>query len=480
MNEPSRGQPPDLEAEPDELEITDLRTADQTGSGEPRPTSSQLVVPRLPVHRLARLVGALAALALVITLLLYGIRSGALIGRDNAQATIEPPLPTPVVRYPDLHGMQCLHDDAWSPDSQYFAYAGNASQSCGYGQYAPNLINIYRARDGAFVRQLAPDPAIFAALGQQPPAVAQAYATPAPNAPFLMCENLLWSRDGQRFAVVFVLTQGDRTLLGVAVVRAQDGAVERVVAAPQIASGYMVWDLNAGTAATYDTQYSTSAGITRIIAPALTWSATGELQPSGTFPPPGTNEPIGNPNGDASFSIWQPGSVVRSMPSGSGRQGQAGAYVFNTQLVAWSPDARYVAAFFVAGGRLQPSHTPAPDGATLAQSHGADLPLLPLRDAGLDQALHHVLTRMDLANASSQSTAWIAYRSDGKAIALLDDQQDFAVYSAGSGTALYPFRYLNLLPNTHNGNAWALRWSPDGTALLLPDGSLLHVGRLGG
>lgn len=477
MNEPPRGQPPELDAEPDDLEISDLRAAGRTESEEIGAATGRPVPRYLSVRRLARLGGAIGMLVLVSALLLYGIRSGALVGTVTVQAMLTPPLPTPVVRYPDLHGMQCLRDDAWSPDSQYFAYAGDASQGCGYGQYAPNLINIYRARDGVFMRQLAPDAAIFAALRQPLPPVAPPYATPAPDAPFLMYEFLLWSRDGQRLAVVFVFTQGNQAMLGVAVVRARDGAVERVVLGnalpPSVSTtSYAVFDLSSGAATAFPNPITGHSA-----APGYAWSADGQLVPAA----PGPAGAVGNPSGDARFSIWQPGSIALSMPNGSNRSGQAqaGVYVFNTQVVAWSPDGRYVAAFFLAGGRVQPSHTPAPDSGTLAQLNAANLPLLPLRDAGLDQALHHVLTRMDLANASSQSTAWIAYRPDGKAIALLDDQQDFAVYASGTGAALYPFRYLDLLPNTHNGDAWALRWSPDGTALLLPDGSLLHVGHPG-
>ena len=485
-------QPQSPEVEHDDLEISDLREADQPGRRKSWSGPGLAGGPRSTGRQALRVGGVLAALALAVAVLLYGIHSGAQVGDQRAQATAVPSLPTPIVRYPELHGLQCLRDDAWSPDSRYFAWAGNTSQGCGYGQYFPNVINIYRAPDGAFVRQLAPDQAILAALGQAPPPTVPPYATPAPGTTFLMYDFLLWSRDGQRFAVVFVLNEGNRTLIGVAVVRTQDGEVERVVAAPDIELGsYTVWDLNAGTAATRDAGYSASAGLTLLTAPAFTWSASGQLLPAGAFPPSGASGPsalgpIGSPDGDASFSIWQPGSIALSMANGSGQAGQtgqagqAGVYTFNTQIVAWSPNGRYVAAFFLAGGRVQPSHTPAPDPATLAQLHAADLPLLPLRDAGLDQALHHVVTRMDLANASSQASAWIAYRPDGKALALLDDQHDFAVYAAGTGEALYPFRYLDLLSNTHNGNAWAMRWSPDGTALLLPDGSLLHVGRLSG
>lgn len=186
MHEPPDGQvpAPAPEAERDDFEITNLRGADRE-----RPHVPLTAGQRLPRWRLVRLGGVLVALALAVAMLLYGIHSGALVGSVAQTTPSLAPLPTPVLRYPDIHGLQCLRDDAWSPDSRYFAYAGNTSQGCGYGQYFPNVINIYRAADGAFVRQLAPDQRNLAAIDQPVPPAATPAATPAPNAPFLMYDR---------------------------------------------------------------------------------------------------------------------------------------------------------------------------------------------------------------------------------------------------------------------------------------------------
>ncbi|HEX6799574.1 MAG TPA: hypothetical protein VF116_17840 [Ktedonobacterales bacterium] len=485
MHEPPDGQAlaPAPEAEHDELEITNLRGADRE-----RPHAVSSARQHSSRRRLVRLGGVLAALALVVAVLLYGIHGGALAGGNARIVPSPPPLPTPVLRYPDLHGLQCLRDDAWSPDSHSFAYAGNTSQGCGYGQYFPNVINIYRATDGAFVRQLAPDPAIFAALGQPVPPAVSPYATPAPNAPFLMYDYLLWSRDGSRFALVFALSTEKSQFTGIAVVTTT-GRVERVVATQLFGAGYLIFDLAAGSAREAGTAPDASGQAVVISAPpalAYRWSAAGQLvsvdaltstSAPTTSPPVG---PIGNPNGDPRFTIWQPGVLQCHVVYGAVQQ-TTGVYFYNAFLTAWSPDGRYVAAFFATAGRLQPTDAPVPDHAALVQAQAADVPLLPLRDRAFGQALRSVGTPRDVCNTVNLvASVQVAYRSDGMALAVLDDQGDFAVYAANTGAELYPFRPLELLPNTHNGNASAMRWSPDGTALLLPDGSLLHVGRLNG
>lgn len=493
-NEPpeSRLAPPETERE--DLEITDLR-------GARPPRSHGLLPTRTPARdasrranrwRLARLGGALVALALTVVLLLYGIHSGALVGASSAQRQPSaPPLPTPVLRYPNIHDLQCLQDDAWSPDSRFFAYAGSTSQGCGYGQYFQNVVNIYRARDGAFVRQLTPDPEIIAALGQPVPPSVPPGAAPGAGATFLMYNALLWSRDGSRFAIVFSLNTPRTQYTGVAVVTTE-GRVERVVATQIIGAGYLVFDLAAGSARAAGAALDTAGHTLNFTAPpalAYVWSSGGQLVPvsaltpanANAAPPPGPIGPIGNPNGDPSFTIWQPGQIQCDVVNVPGRSSAVAVYFYDTFLAAWSPDGRYVAAFFATGGRLQPAYAPVPDHAALAQLQATAVPLLPLRDRALSAALRDVGTPQVICNSFNlAASAQVAYRPDGQALALLDEQGNFAVYAAGSGAALYPYQALDLLSNTHNGDAPAMRWSPDGTMLLLPDGSLLHVGRLSG
>ena len=303
------------------------------------------------------------------------------------------------------------------------------------------------------------------------------------------CQYLLWSRDGSRFAIVFTLSTEKSTYTGIALVRADNGVVERVVATQLFGAGYLVFDLAAGSVREAGTALDAAGQAVIISAPpalAYLWSATGQLVPvdaltsasTPTTSPP-TVGPIGNPNGDPSFTIWQPGVLQCHVVNGTSQQ-VIGVYFYNAFLTAWSPDGRYVAAFFATAGRLQPADAPVPDHAALVQAQAADVPLLPLRDRALDQALRSVGTPRDVCSTVNLvASVQVTYRSDGRALAVLDDQGEFAVYSANTGTELYPFRPLELLPNTHNGNAGAMRWSPDGTALLLPDGSLLHVGHLG-
>lgn len=412
---------------------------------------------------------ALLALALLGA---TGGSPGLLALLSGPQTVAGAPLPQTLAQ---SGGIACLRDEAWSPDSRYFAYAGSTSQDCGYSQYSPNAINIYRARDGTFVRQLKPDAAIFAALGQPAP------PSGSPDAALLAYDFLLYSRDGQRFAVVFDLSDGTRTTRGVALVRTSDGRVERVVLGDELPdsvsfTSYAVWDLRSGTATAYPDPIGDQPGGAPPAASGYAWTAGGQLAPI-TPSPPGA---IGEPSGDVSFSVWQPGTIQFGVTNVPDTHGQAVVYVFGAQMAAWSPDGRYVAAFFTVGGRVQPRGGLPPDLEALHLLGVANLPLLPLRDAGLDQALRHVRTPMDAAVYSDASFAWIAYQPDGRALALLDDQQEVTIYATSTGAALRTFTHLNLLLNPHNETAGVMRWSPDGTALLLPDGALLRVGRLGG
>lgn len=380
-------------------------------------------------------------------------------------------------------GIGCLRDEAWSPDSHFFAYAGSTSQDCGYSQYAPNAINIYRAPDATLVRQLRPDAAIFAALGQPVPPNTAPGVTSTQDAELLSYDALLWSRDGQRFAVVFGFSAGPLTIFGVAVIRTSDGRVARVVQGAELpesvsATSYAVWDLDVGTAAAYADPVPDQPGGAPE-ATAYRWTTGGQLAPispaSAAATPSGA---VGDPSVDASFSVWQPGTLSLGLTNVPDTHGQALVYVFDAQVAAWSPDGRFVAAFFTVGGRVRPKGGLPPDNQALHLLGVADLPLLPLRDAGLDQVLRHVRTPMDADAQSDSSFGWLAYRPDGRALALLDDQQDVTIFSARTGAVLRTFTHLNLLLNPHNETAGVLRWSPDGTLLLLPDGSLLRVGRL--
>lgn len=473
-----------VEADGDfETEISSLRAPSRRTLLAPRWSGAQLGSADRGRSERMRRIGFVCALLALALLGATGGGSALLAALGGAPTVAGAPLPQTLAQ---ITGIGCLRDEAWSPDSRFFAYAGSTSQDCGYGQYAPNAINIYRAQDATLVRQLRPDAAIFAALGQSVPSSAAPDATPTPGAASLSYDSLLYAPDGSRFAIVFGLSHGTRTTLGVAVIRASDGRVERVVlgdALPGAVSvtSYAVWDLDAGTATAYPDPISDHPVGTLLAATAFDWTLDGRLVSTASAPTPALapSGVIGDPSGDANFSAWQPGTLQLGLTNVPDTHGQALVYVYDAQIAAWSPDGRYVAGFFAAGGRVQPKGGLTPDNQALHLLGVAGIALLPLRDAGLDQVLRHVRTPMDADAQSDSSFGWIAYRPDGRAVALLDDQQDVTIFSTSTGAVLRTFTHLSLLLNPHNETAGVMRWSPDGTMLLLPDGTLLRVGRLG-
>ena len=139
---------------PDEVDRSDLRD----GAAERVDGNGRSVR-----QRLLRRSAVLVALALVVATLLYSARY-AIPPTPLAQVT-----PTGVAMFLPPTGLGCVRDAAWDPSSAYIALVGPPDTACGYAGYAPNVVNIYRARTGTLVRQLHPDPALFTALGRRSP-----------------------------------------------------------------------------------------------------------------------------------------------------------------------------------------------------------------------------------------------------------------------------------------------------------------------
>ena len=63
--------------------------------------------------------------------------------------------------------------------------------------------------------------------------------------------------------------------------------------------------------------------------------------------------PIGNPNGDAVVTQWQPGIVSLVTPAASGTGRPVGVSTWSATFAAWSPDGRYLIDGVTTGGRLE-------------------------------------------------------------------------------------------------------------------------------
>ena len=380
-------------------------------------------------------------------------------------------------------GIVCLRDVAWSPDSRYVAFAGNG-QACNPDHFVPAQIDLYDAHTRRLVRQLHPDEPVLAALrataGSQSPSGSY-------RPQVITYQSLLWSPDGARLALTFLaVASWDPTQYpfdGVLLLGA-DGSAPRVLLRRETSEAhgslYLEWDLATGRAVVAR-QVPPAGPQPFTAAPALayTWQDGGaSFTPRGALTGKTPTllrglSPVGNPSGGATVSIWQPGWLELDWESGDGDIHATGLYTWHVAFSAWSPDGRYLVDLLGTAAQIETLGFRAP-ARPLVNSNLSQLPLLPARDAGLE----HVLEAWsDASRASGPPAPWLAWRPDGQVLAA-QDPAGVAFYDCATGKLL-ALRTPPAAQVTLSGEPASARWSPDGTMLVLPNGTLLPVGSLG-
>jgi len=142
---------------------------------------------------------------------------------------------------------------------------------------------------------------------------------------------------------------------------------------------------------------------------------------------------------------------------------------------AWSPDGRFLAQRVGLMGLLVSPQSPAPDATTLAAYDWAQAPRLPVRDAGLQQGIAVARTNsFPPASAVTVGGVLVAWRPDGKQIAVDADRPDHAVviFDCATGQPV-----ATLTPPLHRQGSLLqgitmLSWSPDGSRLALYDATV--------
>lgn len=451
--------------------------------------------------RLLRRAGVFAALAVVMAGLIYSLRFTA-PPAPPGQAT-----PTAAAAFLPPIGLGCVQGAAWDPTSAFIALVGTPDTYCGNGSYAPNVVNIYRARTTALVRQLHPDAAVFAALGQPQPSP----ATPNPQGPSqypqLTYQTLRWSPDGARLAITFQLFRGINpsnqyqiiATYGLVLLDA-DGNHEQVLVNSQAGNPtglqpvYEVWDTRAGTVIPIGSAPSPTGPPyigANSLPPALsyTWGSGGALVPGAPLTAVAPQLPlsldlVGNPDGGARFGLWQPGQIQIIAEPVAGQQTPIYLDLFQTSFAAWSPDGRYFIDNLMMSALLLPNGQPPPSQSVLKAAQLDGVVELPVRDVALQQALANDFPLpVSLGNNAPADTFTLAWRPDGKVLAIATEGNGFILRAAATGQVLKSVRYIELPPSELPppgafGTSTILAWSPDGTWLLLPSLGLVHVGSL--
>lgn len=233
--------------------------------------------------------------------------------------------------------------------------------------------------------------------------------------------------------------------------------------------------------------------LSSLTTPALTYSWGQDGQLSGTHvlsatgvPTAPPAEPGGNPDGGASFSIWQPSVVGRQSTYAMQQAKILPIPTFSTSFLAWSPDGQYVLDVEARSWRLSTQQAPVPSPDSLRATGLATAPILPSRDAVVADLLSPSSTYVHNPFASTGGVA-LAWSPNGRFAALMEavgavsvlptpDQLRVVVFDTTSGRPLATLK-PDLETNVHSSanGATFLRWSADGSHLLLFDEQQLGV-----
>ncbi|MHB8597393.1 MAG: hypothetical protein ACYDER_11355 [Ktedonobacteraceae bacterium] len=484
--------------EDDAVEIVDLEPPEESGDTTVFWSASRFLAwQRTWSRRRFRLFTRLSMGVLIAVVLLFTIR-GSLPFLAGSGGGIAPPLanmsllannvaPAPLHIKPALEllpqedGIACLVDSAWSPNSASIAFLGY-NKDCVYGShvYEQGSVAIYNSTSGKLVRSFSPDSAIFQRLRIQFPTLHAAFD--------IYYGSILWSPDGQRIALTFSLGLPTRkplptgTIVGVTLVG--NGGHVQVMLSAHADNGLPIeWDLQKQESMAQTVipsplpSMNTGTAIPDIPAFAYHWGSNGALMPDFIrdrylqIPRSKVGKSqigrIGNPDGDPSFTIWQPGTGMMSTRDSTGDTYAPGIFTWNSDFSAWSPDERYLISSVNLQGLLQLSGHPLPSQQTLAKFHMDAIPYFPMRDAALQKLLPGL--------NSSTFNVVVSWQPAGFVLAAYDyGMIDLEMYDSVTGFEVA----LLALPDelrTDLAGTTLLCWSPDGSHLLLFDAELSTV-----
>jgi hypothetical protein len=401
-------------------------------------------------------------------------RANSSFVRQPMPVNIKPSL----VLLPQRDGFVCLVDTAWSLDSRYLAFIGYQKQcSLSNNLYEPGLVTMFDAHVGKIIGHFQPDLTILMALHSQSPRLQ--------GNPVIYYSHILWSPSSLSgysliltFSVDYLTSSAQVTVNGVLLTNMY--GTNRLVWL-QLQNDnfpYVEWDLQSGQLVDTSGLAPVSTSLTGNTSTVLTyrWAADGSLIPQieqiyGVQVGKTPFGPVGNPDGDAAFTTWQPGQVGLINKVGTGPLHIPGVYTWNSFFAALSPDGHYLVDAVYVEGRLQLPGQSAPSVQTLKDFHMEQTPVLAVRDTGFQHILRTLASAPD--NLSDQAISW---HPDGHLLATYDSGTvDLDLFNCATGYQVaslqVPTSSITALPGHFN---W-LHWSPDGRQILLFDPQLGSV-----
>ena len=324
----------------------------------------------------------------------------------------------------------------------------------------PGLVNLYEAQTGTLLRQLHPDDAIVHALKaavaspSEPVARAAQQKQGAGRGMVLSYMHIIWSPDNERLACTFRVGAPSPSLVGVVLMN-RDGAHAQVLLARQnpLAPSSTEWDLERS-------QLIAANAFPFPPALAYQWGPRGTVRPSRLLPPGALPAApplrgIGNPDGDRSFTLWQP--AVTQVTVAYFAHGFT-IHGWRTSFAAWSPDGRYLIADLSFRGMLDAPEVISPDARF---GKVTDVPRAP-NDPGPVGVTNQCAAVLKAVNTPLA----FAWSPNGRMLADYGTGNGVELYECPTGHQLTSFS-LQSQYAAPSADAVALRWSPDGSHLLL-------------
>src|SRR6266700_2704845 len=343
----------------------------------------------------------------------------------------------------------------------------------------PALVNIYDAHSVKLLTQVHPDSTILPALNKLVKPFSDQQASP-----IIYYQTLLWSPDEHYLALLFyALPFFNFTAVGSfridgLLLLGKDGKQQVFLHQEklEVASlySYVRWDIQRGTATVV--RYRANTTDSYQFTPTSNslsyhWGAgnmlVSDTQTGNASPFVFSLHPMGNPDGDSSFSTRQPGYILYVTQSGHSSLYIPGVYVWQSLFPAWSPDGRFLVNELVAGGLLEAPGQNLLSPQALQDLAVDQLPIFQVHDKALVQVLR---TLSSLPGTNGSPGINVSWRPDGRVLATYYPGH-VDVYDCVTGQKLASLAPTLSPARLNVFDQDVLRWSLDGTHLLLSSGN---------